>query len=260
MRGDRKVEAKWLEMLSRVREPGQLEVRSVEPGYDLVVRWAETGSSDKLTDLPALDGVLPNLSRTRSVYLSSEAGFGFENLAGLRDWAGAVAELIESGAVRAFAVVDVEQFGRHLADELRTRGWPVETKDGELCVRDGHFIERVHLLREIVRMVLSRRRSRQAAAAIARELKAAFARAAGFYARFEKEFREFEPEVLDHYFVAYPCGCCVALGWDYWRLSESSGGVKEQAYDEGVAEFKHLLSAARDGFALAGSSAVCGRA
>lgn len=260
MRGDRQVEARWLKLLSRVRRLGQLEVRSVEPGYNLVVRWVEKNSLDKATDLAALEGVLQNLSRTRAVYLSSEAQFGFEELTKLREWAGTDAELIESGAVRAFAVVDVEEFGRRVGDELRAHGWRVETKGAELHVLDGRFIERVNLLREIVRMVLSRRRARQAAKAVARELKAAFARAADFHVRFEKEFRDFGPEVLDHYFVAYPCGCCVALGWDYWRLLEPGSRKTERIYAEEFAEFRELLRAARDGFAPADSSVICGRA
>jgi hypothetical protein len=260
MRGARQVEAMWLELLSRVRRSGMLETRPVEPGYDLVVRRGEADSSSPRGDLSALEEIVPNLARTRAVYLNSQAEVGWPGLPTLRDWAGTIAEPIESGAVRAFAVVDPEKFRERVAETLRQQGWRVEHADAELRVRNGVFTERVNLVREIVRMVHLRQGMKEAAAAVANRLKAAFVREAAFYVRFERRFRDFDPDVYDHYFVAYPSGCCLAFGWDYWQLAELSDGEAEMRFAKGAEDFERLLPVARDGLPSSGRGTVCGRA
>ena len=117
----------------------------------------------------------------------------------------------------------------------------MEEAGQDLEVRDGRFKARVNLLRTIVRMVLSRSDMAEAARTVITELVSEFSRVANLYIRFQKRFEMFQPDVVDHYFVAYPDASCVALAWDYWQIAGLQSEQADRVFDEGLKEFERLL-------------------
>ncbi|MBI1941659.1 MAG: hypothetical protein HYS33_09160 [Acidobacteria bacterium] len=261
MQSDSTIQDLWLRMLSETRRTGETKVEKVEDGYYLVARPAgenrDAGSTSAFEDYSALASRIPNLCRTRAVYLNLGDTYDLREIEKPREWLGVAADRLESGALRAFAVVDTEIFSRRIAWELLTRGWAVEEVGDDLEVRDGRFIARFNLLRAVVRMVLSRANMAQAAGTIVRELGVEFDHDAGFFVRFHKRFETYQPDVLDHYFVVHPETSCVALGWDYRQLAGRSGGEAERIFGAGVAEVEKLLQTPVGAWLPGVSPALC---
>ena len=250
MQKDPKVEAVWLRLLAQALRPGQHEAAEVEGGYHLVVRAPKLAAeSDKKTfagDFLALKSRIPNLSQTRAVYLDSGSAYNLLETGPLRAWAGDLAKEVETGARRAFAVVDIEVFRRRLTAELSAMGWSVEQTDEHLGTSDARFTERVNLLRAVVRMVLSRSSIAEAARWIRGEIDAAFARDVLYFVRFQARFGRFRPGTIDHFFVLYPDDSCVPLAWDYWQLSGRTAEEAEQLFQQGMEDLHKFLQASAD--------------
>ena len=245
MQSDLTVQELWLRMLAEARLSGETRVEKIEDGYYLVARSAaedrDADSAPAADDYSALGSQIPNLCRTRAVYLNLGDTYDLRDVPNPREWLGDAAGELESGALHAFAVVDTEVFSRRIAWELLTRGWTMEEMGHDLVVKDGRFKAHLNLLRTIVRMALSRSNMAEAARLVISELIAEFSRHAAFYVRFQKRFELFQPDVLDHYFIAYPDASCVALAWDYWQLAGLPADEADRIFNEGVAEFEQLL-------------------
>jgi len=250
MQKDSKVAGAWLRLLGQALRSWQLEAAEVEGGYHLAVRAPKLSTeSDKESpsgDFLALKSRIPNLTQTRAVYLDSGSAYNLLETAPLRAWAGDLANDVETGARRAFAVVDIEAFGRRVTAELSAAGWSVEQTDEDLEVSDGRFTERVNLLRAVVRMVLSRSNMAEAARWTRGDIDAAFARDLFFFLRFHTRFGEFRPGTIDHFFVLYPDDSCVALAWDYWQLSGRTAEEAEQLFQQGMEDFHEFLQVSAD--------------
>ncbi|HUU14517.1 MAG TPA: hypothetical protein VM182_12555 [Terriglobia bacterium] len=245
MHSDLTIQDLWLRLLEEARKSGETRVEKVEDGYYLVARsGGENGDAESTSasdDYSALGSRIPNLCRTRAVYLNLGGSYDVRDVPNPRQWLGDAAGELESGTLHAFAVVDTEIFSRRIAWELLTRGWTMEEVGHDLEVKDGRFKAHLNLLRAIVRMVLSRSNMAEASRSVISELSSEFSRHAGFYVRFQKRFEMFQPDVLDHYFVAYPDASCVALAWDYWELAGLPADEAERIFNEGVGEFEQLL-------------------
>ena len=245
MQSDSTIQDLWLRMLDGARQSGETRVEKVEDGYYLVARPAgenrDAGSTSASDDYSALGSQIPNLCRTRAVYLNLGGSYDVRDVPNPRQWLGDAAGELESGALHAFAVVDTEIFSRRIAWELLTRGWTMEEVGRDLEVKDGRFKAHLNLLRTIVRTVLSRSNMAEAARSVINELTSEFSRHAGFYVRFQKRFEMFQPDLLDHYFVAYPDASCVALAWDHWQLAGLPADEAERIFNQGVLEFEELL-------------------
>jgi len=261
MHSDSTIQKLWVRRLGEVGQPGETKVKKVEDGYYLVVRAPEEdGNSDSTSasdDYSALGSQIPNLCRTRAVYLNLGGSDDLRDVPNPRVWLGEAADGLESGDFHAFAVVDTAIFSRRIAWELLTRGWRLEETGQDLEVRDGRFKAPVNLPRAVVRMVLSPTNMEEAARTIVRELSAEFLRDAGFFVRFQKRFEMFQPDVLDHYFVAYSEASCVALAWDYWHLGGRPTNEAEEIFNQGLEEFEQLLQSPMGTWLPGVSSAVC---
>ncbi len=245
MQSDLAIQNLWSRLLREARQAGETGVEKVEDGYYLVARRAgeirDADAAGAPGDFSALGSRIPNLCRTRAVYLNVEGAYNLQDAPPDRSWLGGAARDVESGALRAFGVVDTEIFSRRIAWELLTRGWTMQEAGQDLVVIDGRFKSRLNLLRAIVRMVLSRASMAGAARSVVRELTLEFSRQAAFFVRFQKRFESFQPAVLDHYFVAYPDASCVALAWDYWQIAGLAADDAERVFQGGVNEFDQLL-------------------
>jgi hypothetical protein len=245
MQSDLTIQDLWLRILAEARQSGETRVEKVEDGYYLVARpAAENRDADSMLssdDYSALGSRIPNLCRTRAVYLNLGGSYDLRDVPNPREWLGDAVDELEAGTLHAFAVVDTEIFSRRIAWELLTRGWTLEEAGQDLEVRDGRFKTPINLLRTIVRMVLSRADMAEAARSVIDELTAEFSRDASLYIRFQKRFEMFQPDVLDHYFVAYPDASCVALAWDYWQIAGLRSDQANRVFDEGLKEFEQLL-------------------
>ncbi len=245
MQSDLNIQELWVRLLGEARQSGETRAEKVEDGYYLVARpGGENRDADSMPasdDYSALGSRIPNLCRTRAVYLNLGATYDLRDVPNPREWLGGAADELESGALHAFAVVDIDIFSRRIAWELLTRGWTMEEVGQDLEVKDGRFKARVNLLRTIVRMVLSRSSVEEAARTVITELISEFWRHAEFYVRFQKRFEMFQPDVLDHYFVAYPDASRVALAWDYWQLAGLPADEAERIFSDGVRELEQLL-------------------
>jgi len=242
-----KIQSLWLRLLRDEIGPGEVRVQPIEPGYFAVVLSnAQEGDKCPGSDFFALSLQIGDLSYTRAVYLASSPCYALDRSESLRAWAGEAAALVESGARRAFAVVDVARFTGLLRAALEGRGWRTEERVEDLKVSNGHFCAQINVLREVVRMVLGREDFATAAQRVAEEAAVQFARDAEFFARYERRFSCFSPATLDHFFAASPEESCVAAGWDYWQLTEHPGGEAEKVFEQGMKEIELLLRAARE--------------
>jgi hypothetical protein len=245
MQSDSNIQDLWLRLFAEAFQSGETRVEKVEDGYYLVVRPAggnrDAGSNSFSEDHSALGSRIPNLCRTRAVYLNSGGSYDLRDVGNPRAWLGELAGELDSGSVHAFAVVDTQLFSRRIAWELLTRGWTMEEDGEDLEVRDGRFKAPINLLRTVVRMVLSRADVAGAARTVISELISEFSRDTAFYVRFQKRFESFQPDVLDHYFVAYPDASCVALAWDYWQTAGLPSDEAGRVFNEGLKEFEKLL-------------------
>lgn len=245
MLSDLRIQELWLRLLGEVRQSGEVAIAKAEEGYHLVVRrlgkGTDAGGEADTGDCQALESRIPDLSRTRAVYLSSGGHYHLEEIGSLRDWAGELAADVESGAVRAFAVVDVEIFAARLAQGLVVSGWMVHRDEQDFTVNDGQVTERINLLRTVVRMVLSRGSTTGAVQSIVSETGARLARHAAFFARFRRRFADYHPKTLGRFFVAYPEESCVAVGWDYWQLADRTAKEAEETFEQGMDEFEECL-------------------
>jgi hypothetical protein len=254
------VQSVWLRLLQDEIGPGEVRVQPIEPGYFAVVLSnAQEADRSRDSDFRALSLQIGDLSHTRAVYLDSIPCYGLARSESLRAWAGEAAATVESGARRAFAVVDMAKFTGSLRVALEGRGWRTEERGEDLRVCNGHFCAQVNVLREVVRMVLGREDFTAAAQRVAGAAAVQFARDGEFFSRFERRFAGFSPATLDHFFVAYPEQSCAAVGWDYWQLTECSGDEAEKVFEQGMNEIELLLQTAREDGLPGPSIAACGR-
>ncbi len=252
------VEPLWLRLLGRRLKAGETAVEKIEDGYFAVVEDATASAqTPNLDDYQRLVGLIPDLGQTRAIDLNGGHASCLGDCPPLREWAKNLATPVENGQRRAFAVVDMAKFQTSLENALSARGWRVETQGLNLRVADGSLREQVNVLRAVVRMVLSRQGFAEASAAMAKGIRQALARDATLFAQFRKHFREFNPSILDHFFVVYPGGSGVALGWDYWQLSEGRPDSGERTFCEGLREIETLLQTPAGSWLADLSAATC---
>jgi hypothetical protein len=235
----------WLRLFGAADSSQPTRAERIEEGYYAVVREvADPDSSHGVPgseDFSALHSFIPNLARTRAVYLNQEVAYGISNLDRLRAWAGPLADPIERGTLHAFAVVDPEVFAQCVCAELQASGWSVKPTEDDLQVSDGQFTESVNPLRAIVQMVLSRGSFAEAAKALKAELNERFAIDAGLFGRFAERFAKYRPTVFDHYFTACPECPCMAAGWDYWQVSNRGTHEAAQIFEQAMKEFEEVI-------------------
>jgi hypothetical protein len=262
MQSNPRIQALWLKLLEQELQPSGVAVEKVEDGYFLVVAAGapgRKGSSSPSADFQALESRIPNLERTRAVYLNSAESYHLSGPERLRDWAGDLAAQVESGARHALAVVEIESLSRRVEAELSACGWAVERTSQELKASDSHFTEPVNLLRQVVRMVLSRADMAECVRVIARELEQEFARDAEFFALFRGQFEGFEPATLGHFFVVHPESSCLALGWDYWQLSGHTPEEAARVFTQGMCGLENLLHTSPEAWLAGFPFQACGR-
>ncbi|MBZ5563515.1 MAG: hypothetical protein LAP13_13980 [Acidobacteriia bacterium] len=248
MRADKEIEAAWFRLLATPARAGEAEIEKIEEGYYAVVLAdpRDGNQPGETNDIQSLGARIPHLERTRAVYLSSEASYELEGIAPVRQWAGASAQELERGTRHAVAVVDLEVFARLVIWRLQGAGWDVAPSGQDLRVSEGHFTERLNLLRLIVRMVFSRCGMVEAARAARRELAERFALDAMLFARFAERYERFGPSIVDHYFTAYPESACMAAGWDYWQVAGRTTAEAERIFEQAMKEFETFLSKPSD--------------
>ena len=247
MHADSRVQETWLRLLGRSDASQAAGVEKLEGGYHAVVRGAAepapSPSACNRTDFSALESLIPNLARTRAVYLNQESAYRLAETQGLRQWAGPLAEQVERGVRHAFAVVDPAIFARRVSVDLQTAGWKVEPPlQHDLRVSDGRFAEKVNLLRAIVQMVLSRGSFAAAAVALKAELSERFAIDARLFMRFAELFAKYRPAVFERYFTACPECSCVAAGWDYWQVAGHDAHAATEIFEQAMKEFESFLA------------------
>jgi hypothetical protein len=246
LHADSRVQEAWLRLLGRSDASQAAGVEKIEEGYYAVVREATEPAPSPAAcgraDFSALESLIPNLARTRAVYLNQESAYRLAKTESLRDWAGPLAEQVERGGRHAFAVVDPETFARRVSVDLQTSGWKVEHLEHDLQVSEGRFTENANLLLAIVQMVLSRGSFAAAAAALKAELSQRFALDAGLFVRFAERFAKYRPAVFDHYFTAYPECSCVAAGWDYWQVSGHDAHEATEIFEQAMKELESFLA------------------
>jgi hypothetical protein len=243
---DSRVQETWLRLLCRSDASQAAGVEKLEEGYYAVVREAAEPAPSPAAcgraDFSALESLIPNLARTRAVYLNQESAYRLAETQGLREWAGPLAEQVERGVRHAFAVVDPEIFARRVSVDLQTSGWNVEHLQHDLRVSDGRFAEKVNLRRAIVQMVLSRGSFATAAVALKAELSERFAIDAGLFARFAERFAKYRPAVFARYFTACPECSCVAAGWDYWQVAGHDAHEATEIFEQAMKEVESFLA------------------
>ncbi len=259
MRAHRKIEGTWLRLLATPTRAGEAEIEKIEEGYYAVVLADphDGNQPGENSDIQSLGARIPHLERTRAVYLSSEASYELEDVAPVRRWAGANAQELERGTRHAIAVVDLEVFARQLTGRLQGVGWEIAPAGQDLRVSEGHFTERLNLLRLIVRMVFSRSGMAEAGRAARRELSERFALDAMLFARFAERYARFGPSIVDHYFTAYPESACMAAGWDYWQVAGRTTSEAERIFEQAMREFETFLSKPSDQWLPARPAPAC---
>ncbi len=262
MLADLKIQEMWRRMLA-TRNPGRdIQVGKIEEGYYAVVASGKVEQAPEMlcgmSDYQLLETRIPHLDRTRAVYLNAGSAYQLSDVEPFEHWAGSLAAQVESGATRAFAVVDMQVFVERVQVEFV--GWSVERAGQNLVVSDGRFKVRLNLLRSVVRMVLSRSSIAEAIRSLHEEVQAQLAFTQGLFRRFERRFENYSPSVLDHYFTAYADLSCVATGWDYWQVAGKTPAEAERIFEGAMREFRAFLEApSESGLAWLGA-ADCGRA
>jgi hypothetical protein len=242
-----RVQEHWLSLLGTQLAPGDIRCTRLEPGHFVVVLASQpAAATNPAGDYRALESCLGSLEGTRAIYLDSGSGLTLGGNSSLRAWAGDCAAGVESGAKRAFAIVDMGAFRERMREELVSQGWAVAHDGDRLKVSAGMFSEQINVPREAVRMVLGRGDFAAAAHSVREEMAGRLARDAKFFAAFRTRFRTSFPATLDHFFLAYPEGSCMAAGWDYWQLAERPEQDAETVFEEGMKEIEILLQTARE--------------
>lgn len=249
MQANTAIQETWLRLLSNGDRSEGVRLEKLGDGYHAVVLHADPqGPNAPLcgrSDYQALESFIPNLGRTRAVYLKEGSAYDLPDVESLKNWAGDMGAAVESGAVRAFAVVDLQVFVDLLRAEFA--GWSVEWAGHDLVVCEGRFKVRFNLLRSVVRMVFSRSTFVEAARSLRDAAQKQFALDQQLFVRFERRFEKYGPAVLDHFFTAYPEASCVAAGWDYWQVAEKSPAEAEPIFEEAMREFANVLESPGEG-------------
>jgi hypothetical protein len=254
------VQEHWVRLLRTELAPGEVRCVKVEPGHFVVVVAAARGTGNTpAADYHALESCLGSLDGTRAIYLNSRSGLALDGNSNLRSWAGDCAAEVESGAKRAFAVVQMEIFRERIREELVGQGWAAASYGEDLKASAGGFSELINVPREAVRMVLSRGDFAAAARSIGEKTGRRLAHDGEFFAAFKSRFESFFPATLDHFFVAYPEASCVAVGWDYWQLAERPVEEAEAVFEEGMKEIELLLRTSREDRPAGLPVGACGR-
>ena len=263
MRFDSRVQKIWLRLLRGVESSPTPRIERIEEGYYAAVREAikpgEAAASADPDDCRAVKPFIPNLSRTRAVYLNQQGAYGLTEKTDLGDWAGELGRQIERGACRAFAIVDMDIFAEKVSSLLRASGWSVESARDCLRVTDGQFRENINLLRAMVQMVFARSAMAGAARSLKAELGKRFLLDARLFARFQERFARFRPAVFDHYFTVCPDCSRLAAGWDYWQLSRRDARPPAEVFEQAMREFESLLATPQQDWLPAMATACCER-
>jgi hypothetical protein len=245
MLADPRIQEIWLRMLSEPVSGNNVNVERIDDGYHAVVltfNQAPSTASMSLADYKALDSLIPNIGRTRAVYLNSSTKYQLPEIENLRNWAGDLALDVENGTRHAFVVVDQELIAKQISERFRAANWTVDEYGQDLRVGNGTFTEVCNILRAIVRIVLSRSTIKEGLQTVQDELAGQFALDAELFGRFERHFEKLAPAVFDHYFVAYPESSCMAAGWDYWQVSGKTAVEAEQIFRQAMEEFETFLA------------------
>jgi hypothetical protein len=202
----------------------------------------------RMGDYQALESLIPNLDRTRAVYLSSGNAYHLSGIESVREWAGTLAEKVESGTCHAFAVVDPQVFQERAREELQASGYKVEPARQGLRVSNGRFSENLNVSRAIVQMVLSRSSMSRASREILDGMTGQFEIDDELFRRFKQRFGRFQPAVMGHFFVAHPERSCVAAGWDYGQVAGRTHAQAEQIFEQAMQEFETFLAGSPEGW------------
>jgi hypothetical protein len=258
-----RIQATWLRLLSRSDASPATGVEKLEEGYYAVVRTAAEPAPPQAAydpaDFSALESLIPNLARTRAVYLNQQSSYHLAKMESLREWTGSLAEQVERGVQHAFAVVDPEVFVRRVSAGLQASGWKVGKVQHDLRVGDGRFTENANLLRAIVQMVLSRASLATAAVALKAEFSQRFAQDANLFARFAERFAEYQPAIFDRYFTVCPECSRLAPGWDYWQVSGHDAHEAAEIFEQAMKEFESFLTAPPEDCFPSSVADCCGR-
>ncbi|MFZ0963240.1 MAG: hypothetical protein WAO35_20455 [Terriglobia bacterium] len=241
-----RVQQIWLRLLGAVDSSLATRIEMIEDGYYAVVHDAAKrtdcdGTRDQ-EDFRAVESFIPNLDRTRAVYLNQESNYGLTRIESLQHWAGPLGEQVEQGARHAFAIVEVRIFIQKVSASLRASGWQVEHVEDSLRVSDGRFTECVNLLRAVVQMVFSRSTFADAARSLEAQLAGRFLMNSRLFARFEGRFAHYRPAIIGRYFTLCPNDSRLAAGWDYWQISSRDARAATEDFEQAMKEFEALLS------------------
>jgi hypothetical protein len=245
MQVNSQVQEIWLRLLDAVDSSPTTRIETVEEGCYAVAREAVDRTQCHVAcdpeDFRSVKPFIPDLARTRAVYLIQKDAYGLAEIESLRDWAGQLGEQVERGTRHAFAIVEAEIFAHEVSASLRASGWKVEHVEDSLRVNDGRFSESVNLLRAIVQMVLSRSTFAQAARSLKAQLAGRFSKDAQLFARFEERFAQYRPTIIDRYFTVCPDCSHFAAGWDFWQISNCDAHDAIETFEQAMKEFETLL-------------------
>jgi hypothetical protein len=180
MQVNSRVQAIWLALLRRPDSTASPRIRRIEEGYYAVVHRvpnrAECGADRECEDFRAVEPFIPDLDRTRAVYLNQQGRYGLKLPESLNHWAGELGQQVERGSVHAFAVVNTDIFAQKVSAFLQSSPWKVKPVGDNVRIQVGRFTARLNLLRPMLQMVLSRSTFAEAARSVKSELWGLFLR------------------------------------------------------------------------------------
>lgn len=197
MKANPQIEVIWKELIDSASPAVPLQIHEIESGYYAVV--CATGSCE--TDEHLLQDLIPDIERTRAVYLNQAFQFGANAAAALRQWLGPASRALDRGTVRAIAVVDIHTFSQRLVENFKARGWQSNVSPSRIEARLGPFIETFNFPRIIVQMAFGPDNMQAAIEDLTSKLTARFKRDRSCFLCSEQTVRRYRPSALGHFFA-----------------------------------------------------------
>lgn len=197
MKANPQIEVIWKELIDSASPAVPLQIHEIESGYYAVV--CATGSCE--TDEHLLQDLIPDIERTRAVYLNQAFQFGANAAAALRQWLGPASRALDRGTIRAIAVVDIHTFSQRLVENFKARGWQSSVSPPRIEARLGPFIEAFNFPRIIVQMAFGPDNMQAAIEDLTSKLTARFNRDRSFCLCFEQTVRRYRPSAPGCFFA-----------------------------------------------------------